>query len=159
MLSGFVPARDQPTSAMRSTAGGARERRNGGDALVRHGQSHERQPRLRCSRKAGGRQPSGLSKPRVLASRIVYGTIVDVKPIRFSRSARRHKIGRAHAYHVISSSEPVIVTDPKTNQPTLTWIACDSRKRELEIVAIETPDCFLVIHVMPSNLRQKGRKP
>jgi hypothetical protein len=31
------------------------------------------------------------------------------------------------------------VTDPQTNQSTLTWIANDSRQRELEIVAIETP--------------------
>jgi hypothetical protein len=89
----------------------------------------------------------------------MYDTIVEMKPIRFSRSARRHKIGKAHAYHVISSSEPTIVTDPQTNQPTLTWIADDSRQRELEIVAIETPDCFLVIHVMPTDLRKKGRKP
>ncbi len=81
-----------------------------------------------------------------------------VKPVRFSRSARRHKIGKAHAYHVMSSSEPTIVTDPQTNQSTLTWIANDSRQRELEIVAIETPDCVLVIHVMPTSLRNKGRK-
>ncbi len=80
-----------------------------------------------------------------------------VKPIRFSRSARRHKIGKAHSYHVMSSSEPTIVTDPQTNQSTLTWIANDSRQRELEIVAIETPDCFLVIHAMPTSLRKKGR--
>lgn len=58
----------------------------------------------------------------------------------------------------ISSCEPTIVTDPQTNQPTLTWIADDTRQRELEIVAVETPDCFLVIHVMPTALRNKGRK-
>jgi hypothetical protein len=94
----------------------------------------------------------------VLDFGIVYVTIVAVKPIRFSRSARRQKIGKAHAYHVMSSSEPTIVTEPQTNQSTLSWIANDSRKRELEIVAVETPDCFLVIHVMPTSLRKKGRK-
>ncbi len=50
------------------------------------------------------------------------------------------------------------MTDAQTHQPTLTWIAKDSRQRELEIVAIETPDCFLVIHVMPTDLRKKGHK-
>jgi hypothetical protein len=57
-----------------------------------------------------------------------------VKPIRFSRSARRHKIGKAHAYHVMSTSEPTIVTDPQTKQKAMTWIANDTRQRELEIV-------------------------
>jgi hypothetical protein len=61
-------------------------------------------------------------------------------------------------YHVMSQSEPKIVTDPQTSQPAMTWIANDSRQRELEIVAIETRDCFLVIHVMPTSLRKKGRK-
>ncbi len=61
-----------------------------------------------------------------------------VKSIRFSRSAQRHKIGKAHTYHVMSTSEPTIVPDPQTNQPTLTWIANDSRQRELKIVAIKT---------------------
>lgn len=88
----------------------------------------------------------------------MYVTIAGVKPIRFSRSARRHKIGKAHAYHVMSSSEPTIVTDPQTKQSTLSWIANDSLQRELEIVAVETGDCFLVIHVMPTSLRKKGRK-
>ncbi len=59
----------------------------------------------------------------------------------------------------MSQSEPTILTDPQTNQPVTTWIANDSRQRELEIVAIETPDCFLVIHVMPTSLRKKERKP
>ncbi len=80
-----------------------------------------------------------------------------MKPVRFSRSARRHKIGKTHAYHVMSNYEPTVVTDPETDQATMTWIANDSRERELEIVAVETPDCFLVIHVMPTSLRRKGR--
>lgn len=89
-------------------------------------------------------------------NRIVYGTISPVKPIRFSRSARRHKIGKTHGYHVMAHHRPVVVTDPQTGQETMTWIAEDSRGRELEIVAVETADCFLVIHVMPTSLRSKG---
>lgn len=79
-----------------------------------------------------------------------------MKPIRFSRSARRHRIGKAHAYYVMANNQPVIVNDPQTRQATMTWIAEDSRGRELEIAAVETMDCFLVIHVMPTSLRSEG---
>lgn len=84
---------------------------------------------------------------------------VRVKPLRFTRSARRHKIGKTHAHHVISHYRPVVVTDPETDQATLTWIGADTRDRELEVVAVETDNCFLVIHVMPTALRTKGRRP
>jgi len=48
-----------------------------------------------------------------------------------------------------------IVSIPlQTEQSTPTRIASDSPQRELEIVAIETPDCFLVIHAMPTSLRK-----
>lgn len=79
-----------------------------------------------------------------------------MKPIRFTRSARRHKIGKTHAHHVMAHHQPVIVNDRQTGQATMTWIAEDARGRELEIVAVETADCYLVIHVMPTSLRSKG---
>jgi hypothetical protein len=53
--------------------------------------------------------------------------------------------------------QPVVVTDSETEQVTLTRIASDARDRELEIVAVEKPDCYLAIHVMPTSLRRKGR--
>jgi hypothetical protein len=59
----------------------------------------------------------------------------------------------------MSTSQPTIVTDPQTKQQAMTWIANDTSERELEIVAIETPDCFLVIHAMPTTVRRKGRTP
>jgi hypothetical protein len=34
-------------------------------------------------------------------------------------------------------------------------VADDERGRELEIVAIEKPDCYLVIHVMPTHYRKE----
>lgn len=37
----------------------------------------------------------------------------------------------------------------------LTWIGEDERGRELEVVAIDRPDCLLVIHVMPTALRKE----
>jgi hypothetical protein len=50
-----------------------------------------------------------------------------------------------------------ITTDPDTGETTLSWVADDERGRELEIVAIEKPDCYLVIHVMPTHYRKEGR--
>jgi hypothetical protein len=48
-------------------------------------------------------------------------------------------------------------TDPATGDLTLSWVGRDERGRELEIVALEKPDCFLVIHVMPTHYRKAGR--
>jgi hypothetical protein len=50
-----------------------------------------------------------------------------------------------------------ISTDPESGETTLSWIADDERGRELEIVAIEKPDCYLVIHVMPTHYRKEAR--
>jgi hypothetical protein len=63
---------------------------------------------------------------------------------------------RKSAYFVISMTAATITTDRDTNETTLSWVAYDERGRELEIVAIEKPDCYLVIHVMPTHYRKEG---
>jgi hypothetical protein len=78
-----------------------------------------------------------------------------MKPIRFTRGSRRHRIGKASAYHVIAYSEATVETDPDTGDVVLTWLAADERGRQLEIIAVEKPDCFLVIHVMPIYPEEK----
>jgi hypothetical protein len=80
---------------------------------------------------------------------------VKVKPIRFTRGSRKHRVGRNSAYFVIAMPAATITTDPDTNETTLSWVAYDERGRELEIVAIEKPDCYLVIHVMPTHYRKE----
>ena len=80
-----------------------------------------------------------------------------VKPIRFTRSSRKHRVGRVSARHVIDNTTPVLSTDPGTGAQLLAWVGDDERGRELEIVAVERPDCRLVIHVMPTHYRR--RKP
>ncbi len=80
-----------------------------------------------------------------------------MKPIRFTRGSRKHRVGRNSAYHVISTTAASITTDPDTGATVLSWVADDERGRELEIVAIEKPDCYLVIHVMPTHYRKKVR--
>jgi hypothetical protein len=48
---------------------------------------------------------------------------------------------------VIAMTAANITTDPQTGDMALSWIGLDERGRELEIVAVEKSDCFLVIHV------------
>ena len=77
-----------------------------------------------------------------------------MKPTRFTRGSRKHRIGKAHAQHVIATSRATVAVDPETQAVLLSWIGNDERGRELEIVAIERPDCILVIHVMPTHYRR-----
>ena len=70
---------------------------------------------------------------------------------------RKHRVGRKSAYYVISTTDATITADPDTGATVLSWVADDERGRELEIVAIEKPDCYLVIHVMPMHYRKEGR--
>jgi hypothetical protein len=77
--------------------------------------------------------------------------------IRFTQSARRHRIGRASARHVMATVSPESVTTT-SGADAWSYIGADERGRELEIIAIDvrTQDgevCLLVIHVMPTQLR------
>jgi len=74
---------------------------------------------------------------------------VAVKPIRFTRSARKHRIGKAHVLHVMNTAEPV------EDEEGIGWIGPDDRGVELEVYLLERPDVFLVIHAMPTELRRR----
>lgn len=75
--------------------------------------------------------------------------------IRFSRSSRKHKIGRVAAIEALrDAGTPRELEDGK-----LLWIGTDARGRELEIIAIvaaEDADLVIIIHVMPTSFRKKG---
>jgi len=62
----------------------------------------------------------------------------EVRPSRFRHDPRHH----LHRH--------------QTDEATLSWIGPDGRGRELEIVALERPDCFLVFHVMPTHYCKAG---
>jgi len=79
---------------------------------------------------------------------------VDPKPIRFTRSSRKHRVGRASARHVIETVTPSVETDDSTDALVMRWVGSDERGRELEIIAIERTDCHLVVHVMPLHYRR-----
>jgi hypothetical protein len=72
----------------------------------------------------------------------------------FTRSARRHRIGRAAAWEALhDAGAPVEQEDG-----TLLWVGNDARGRQLEIVGSPRPaeDLVLIIHVFPTALRNKG---
>jgi len=78
----------------------------------------------------------------------------DGKPFEFIRSARRHLIGIEHARHVMRTVVPVYVPrEAGTFGAELIWIGSDDRGVELEVIASERPDAWLVFHVMPTFRR------
>ena len=76
-------------------------------------------------------------------------------PVRFTRSSRKHKIGRAHALHVIDTVAPTDVGATVEFDARKLWLGPDDRGVELEIVAVVLQAELLVIHVMPTALRRK----
>jgi hypothetical protein len=78
-----------------------------------------------------------------------------VKRLQFTRRSRRHRIGRASALYVIENTDAIEDVFEPTGDTRYTWHGLDERGRELEIIALDRPDCILVIHVMPNY---RGRK-
>ena len=78
------------------------------------------------------------------------------KEVRFAKSARKHRIGKAHVTFVLESCEPFTVLPIDGEDQKLLWIGFDDRGVELEVVALELAEYILVIHVMPRSFR--GRR-
>lgn len=79
-----------------------------------------------------------------------------MQEVRFAQSARKHKIGRAHALAALENAgDPVVVSAPSDDlDDRLVFIGKDDRGVELEIIAIQLPDFLYVIHVMPTVFRR-----
>jgi hypothetical protein len=56
--------------------------------------------------------------------------------------------------HVIDTVDPIAVAATEAADARLVWVGLDDRGIELEIVALDLPDEWLVIHVMPTALRR-----
>jgi hypothetical protein len=54
------------------------------------------------------------------------------------------------ARYVITNGVMTESRSPGTGGLERSWEGLDERGRHLEIVAVERPDCWLVIHVMPT---------
>ena len=77
--------------------------------------------------------------------------------LRWTQSARRHRIGCGSARYAMERAQPTRTTTVGGANAWL-WIGADERGRELEIIAVEIePDddvpYLLVIHVMPTPFR------
>lgn len=72
----------------------------------------------------------------------------------FTRSSRRHKIGRAHALAALANAgEPTVM-----DNGDLRWVGRDDRGVELELVAFvaeEDPELAVIKHVFPLALKEK----
>jgi hypothetical protein len=77
------------------------------------------------------------------------------KPIRFSQAARKHRIGKTHAFYVMATAPVIEETDPKSGDTALIWVGRDTRGVELTIVAVEKETYFVVTHVQPTYRRRK----
>jgi hypothetical protein len=77
------------------------------------------------------------------------------KEVRFARSARKHRIGKAHVLFVLENNESVIVLPRDGEDQKLLWVGHDDRGLELEVIALELSECILVIHVMPRSFRRR----
>ena len=80
--------------------------------------------------------------------------------IRFTKAARKHRVGRGSVRHVMARVTPIGTTTSQGN-PGWRYVGTDERGRELEIIAVELQDdhgdeLLLVIHVLPTSLRGSG---
>ena len=78
------------------------------------------------------------------------------KEVRFAKSARKHRSGKAHVLFVLENNEPVIFLSIYGEDQKLLWIGQDDRGLELEIVAVKLVEHILVIHVMPRSFRRRS---
>jgi hypothetical protein len=78
--------------------------------------------------------------------------------IRFTQSARKHRIGKGRALYVIENSSPEFVAGRSFSRDKIIWINKDDRGIELEIVALTEDDHLLVIHVMPTIFRKEHKR-
>ena len=73
--------------------------------------------------------------------------------IEFTKSARKHKIGKQRVREVIATSTPTLFFEGGVSK--LRWVGRDRLGLELEILALEEGAVWLVIHVMPLNFRRR----
>lgn len=84
--------------------------------------------------------------------------------MKFTQAARKHKIAKGRALHVIRNSEPVATLDEDGNVTELDWLGEDDRGLELHIIGIVKVDersatgeeIILIKHVFPTALNKKG---
>ncbi len=77
--------------------------------------------------------------------------------VRFSRSARKHRIGKAHVIYIMDHVQPTVIHADADSDERLLWIGTDDRGVELEVVALKLPGLLLVIHAMPTHYHRRSK--
>lgn len=76
--------------------------------------------------------------------------------IRFTRTARRHRVGKARVLAVMDAQgDPLVVTSADGHSVEFWWFGVDQRGVEIEIMAVERADCWLVVHAMPTHYHRR----
>ena len=85
------------------------------------------------------------------------GHNAGVRDVRFTTSARKHRIGKARALRAMAAAgEPAVIPGAGDLDDQLLFIGKDDRGMELKVMAVEQPDRLLVIHVMPYAYRRNS---
>jgi hypothetical protein len=80
---------------------------------------------------------------------------MGVQRVRFTQSARKRRIGKAHVLAAMADAgEPQRMPATGDLDERLVWVGRDDRGVELEIIGIELPDYLLIIHVMFYSYRR-----
>lgn len=80
-----------------------------------------------------------------------------MRQVRFTPSARKHRIGKARALQAMEQAgEPLVIPATEGLDQRLLFIGDDDRGVTLEVIAIQLPDYLLVIHVMPYAFRRRS---
>ncbi len=77
--------------------------------------------------------------------------------IRYTQSARKHRIGKARVNYVMENNSHIVISSQDGGKVQWVWIAKDDRGLELEIVAVVLELYVLVTHVMPTSLRRRKK--
>jgi hypothetical protein len=78
-----------------------------------------------------------------------------VRPVKFTQSARKHRLGRARVLAAMEAAgEPEHVPADGDLDDRLVWVGPDDRGVVLEVIAVDLPDYLLVIHAMPLAFRR-----
>lgn len=80
-----------------------------------------------------------------------------MRRVKFTQSARKHRIGKAHVLAAMDAAgEPEVIPAEGDLDERLLWIGEDDRGVELEVIGIDLPDYLLIIHVMPTAYRRRS---
>lgn len=81
-----------------------------------------------------------------------------MRVVRFTTSARKHRISKTRALQAMADAgAPAVIPGSGDLDERLLFIGRDERGVELEVIAVEQPDHLLVIHVMPYAYRRRSR--